>query len=109
MDPPFGICTVDSEMFAQFLILRILRMALSPQNLIPANKASNMYDNVLGMGKGSGSAKITFRNHANEAESTKLRTRKYFRIYSSYLYLFIYPRLLLFAILYCRFGNIWRS
>ena len=50
--------TVDSEMFAGFLILRILRMAFSPQKLNPANKGFNMYANALYIGRGPGSAKI---------------------------------------------------
>ena len=74
--------TVDSEMFARILILRILRMAFSPQKLNPANKGFNMYANGLGIGRGQRSAKYKLRKHAQEAGTAKLSTRKYFRIYS---------------------------
>ena len=74
---------VDSEMFARFLNLRILRSAFCSQNLIPANMGFNMYANILDIGRGPGCAKIKLSKHADEAETAKLSTCKYFRIYSS--------------------------
>ena len=70
-------------MFARILILRILRMAFSPQKLNPANKGFNMYANWLGIGRGQRSAKYKLRKHAQEAGTAKLSMRKYFQIYST--------------------------